>query len=251
MKERIQINYDAISIRRLLGDDPSSPVDIFALLGSQPDLTIVYYPMRDAISGMSVKDDTLKLIAINSRLSKGRQRFTAAHELCHLFFHNDFKTIVCSRDLVGARSDYEKEADQFASFFLAPYEAMLHFINNELNKKGERMSLDDIVRIEQHFGMSRQATLVRLQAEGLLSEEESNAMKTSVIRSAQRLGFSAELYQPSPESKQYLTVGSYIKMAHDLFASDKISRGKYEELLLDAFRDDMVYGKDSVEDHYD
>ena len=251
MKERIQINYDAISIRRQMGEDSSSPIDIFALLGSQSDLTVVYYPMRDAISGMSVKDDIIRLIAINSNLSKGRQRFTAAHELCHLFFHTEFKTIICSRDLVGTRSEHEKEADQFASFFLAPYEAMLSFINIDLDKKGKRIAVDDIVRIEQHFGMSRQATLVRLQSEGLITEEESKSMKTNVIRSAQKLGYSADLYQPNTDSKQYLTIGSYVKIANDLYSSEKISHGKYEELLLDAFRDDIVYGTDSVEEHYD
>ncbi len=251
MKERIQINYDAISLRRQMGEDSSSPIDIFALLGSQTDLTIVYYPMRDAISGMSVKDDQFKLIAINSKLSKGRQRFTAAHELCHLYFHHEFKSVVCSRDLVGMRNESEKEADQFASFFLAPYEALLNFIKIDLDKKGKRMTVDDIVRIEQHFGMSRQATLVRLQSEGLITEDEYNLMKTNAIRSAQKLGFSADLYQPNTEHKQYMTVGSYVKMANDLYSSGKISLGKYEELLLDAFRDDIVYGTDAVEEHDD
>jgi Zn-dependent peptidase ImmA (M78 family) len=234
-----------------MGEDSSSPIDIFALLGSQTDLTIVYYPMRDVISGMSVKDDQFKLIAINSKLTKGRQRFTAAHELCHLYFHNQFKSVVCSRDLVGMRSESEKEADQFASFFLAPYEALLNFIKIDLDKKGKRMTVDDIVRIEQHFGMSRQATLVRLQSEGLITEDESNLMKTNAIRSAQKLGFSADLYQPNTENKQYMTVGSYVKMANDLYSLGKISLGKYEELLLDAFRDDIVYGTDAVGEHDD
>lgn len=251
MKERIQINYDAVSVRRHMGEDSSSPVDIFALIGSRPDLTVVYYPMRDTISGMSVKDNHVKLIAINSKLSRGRQRFTAAHELCHLFFHKHFQTIICSRDLVGTRNEYEKEADQFASYFLAPYEAMLSFISHELDKKDKRLTIDDIVRIEQHFGLSRQATLVRLQSEGLITDDESNSMKSNAIRSAQKLGFPADLYLPNAENRQYLTIGSYVKIANDLYHAGKISVGKYEELLLDAFRDDIVYGTDSVEEHYD
>ena len=251
MKEKIQVNYDAVSLRRQMGEDSSSPIDIFALLGSQADLTVVYYPMRDTISGMSVKDDNIKLIAINSTLSKGRQRFTAAHELCHLFFHSEFKTIICSRDLTGIRNEFEKEADQFASFFLAPYEALLCFIEAELNKKDKSITIDDVVQIEQHFGMSRQATLVRLQSEGLISEAEAAVMKANVIRSAQRLGFSADLYQANTNSKQFLTIGSYVRIANELYNSEKISLGKYEELLLDAYRDDIVFGTDSVEEHYD
>ena len=251
MKEKIQVNYDAVSLRRQMGEDSSSPIDIFALLGSQADLTVVYYPMRDTISGMSVKDDNIKLIAINSTLSKGRQRFTVAHELCHLFFHSEFKTIICSRDLTGIRNEFEKEADQFASFFLAPYEALLCFIEAELKKKDKLITIDDVVQIEQHFGMSRQATLVRLQSEGLITEAEAAVMKANVIRSAQRLGFSADLYQANTHSKQFLTIGSYVRIANELYNSEKISLGKYEELLLDAYRDDIVYGTDSVEEHYD
>ena len=251
MKDLIRINYDAISIRRQMGEDSSSPIDIFALIGTQADLTVVYYPMRDTISGMSVKDDQFKLIAINSTLSKGRQRFTAAHELCHLYLHNEFKTIICSRDLAGNRSELENEADLFASYFLAPYEALRNFLDIKADRKSKLITIVDIVHIEQHFGMSRQATLVRLLSEGLITEAEVSSMKTNVILSAQKLGFSAELYKPNADGKLYFTIGSYIKIAHDLYNSDKISIGKYEELLLDAFREDIVYGADSVEEHYD
>lgn len=251
MKERIQINYDAISLRRQMGEDATSPIDIFALIGSQPDLTVVYYPMRDTISGMSVKDGSISLMAINSRLSEGRQRFTAAHELCHLFFHSEFKTIVCSRDLAGVRDKYEKEADQFASFFLAPYDALIKYIDVKPGKKRRSMTVEDVVRIEQYFGMSRQATLVRLQTEKLMTEAEAAVMKTNVISSAQKLGYPTDLYQAKPVEKQYLTFGSYVKIADELYSAKKISSGKYEELLLDAFRVDMVYGNDSVEEHYD
>ena len=59
MKVRIQINFDAVSLKRQMGEDATSPIDIFALIGSQPDLTVVYYPMRDTISGMSVKDGSM------------------------------------------------------------------------------------------------------------------------------------------------------------------------------------------------
>ena len=41
-----------------------------------------------------------------------------------------------------------------------------------------------------------------------------------------------------------MTYGRYIKRAEDLLSRGLISDGKYEELLLEAFRADLVYGLD-------
>jgi hypothetical protein len=72
-------------------------------------------------------------------------------------------------------------------------------------------------------------------------------MKSNVIRSALKLGYDASLYLPLPDNKQYMTNGSYIKLAEELKEKDIISDGKYEELLLDAFRPDMVFNLNAVE----
>ena len=40
---------------------------------------------------------------------------------------------------------------------------------------------------------------------------------------------------------EYLTIGNYIKLTEKAFEEDLISQGKKEELLLDAFREDIVY----------
>jgi len=42
-------------------------------------------------------------------------------------------------------------------------------------------------------------------------------------------------------------LGYYVKMADDLLAQEKISDGKYNELLLDGFRDDIVFGDEEDE----
>lgn len=251
MKERIRSNSDAISLRHTFGEDAGSPIDIFAIMGSLKDLTIVFVPMSDSISGMAVKYDETRLIAINSKLSKGRQRFTGAHELCHLYYHDYFKSMVCSKDLQGKKDELEREADQFASFFLAPYEALIRFIQNDLNKSDKKLSIEDVIRIEQYFGMSHQATLIRLQADKFITESDALLLKKDVIKTARSLGFSTDLYQPTPKEYQYMTTGSYVRFAEELKDKELISSGKYEELLLDAFRADIVYGDSLPEGEYD
>jgi Zn-dependent peptidase ImmA (M78 family) len=252
MKERIELNAEAISLRKQFGEDIYSPIDIFSILHSNEDLTIVFYPMGIRVSGICIREGNNKLIGINSTSTYGRQRFTLAHELYHLFFHEDFKSIVSFADLEKNKDPQEIEADMFASYFLAPYESLNDFIKNKLGKVKHSLEVNDIVKIEQHYGLSRQATLWRLINDGYLSQEKTNTMKTGIISSAMKLGFDDKLYRPTPEDKQYITLGKYIKLAEELKERDLISNGKYEELLLNGFRGDMVYGLNTVgEESYD
>ena len=44
------------------------------------------------------------------------------------------------------------------------------------------------------------------------------------------------------------TFGKYIKLAEELKSKEAISQGKYEELLLEGFRSDIVYGSNLDEE---
>jgi len=252
VKERIEINSDAINLRKYFGEDIYSPIDIFSMLNNSEDFTVVFYPMSDRISGICIRENGNRIIGINSTLTYGRQRFTAAHELCHLFFHNNFKSIICAKDIDKNKDSQEKEADMFASYFLAPYEAMNDFIVTKLKKQKGNLDINDVVKIEQNYGLSRQATLWRLINEGYLSIDDSESMKTGIISSAIKLGFDDKLYLPAPQEKQYYTLGRYIKLAEELKEKELMTSGKYEEILLDAFRGDIVFGLNiEGEENYD
>ena len=67
-------------------------------------------------------------------------------------------------------------------------------------------------------------------------------MQKGIINIATKLGFDISLYQSSSETKKSIVLGHYIYQAEKLLQEELISDGKYEELLLDAFRDDIVYG---------
>ena len=250
MKEKIELNSEAINLRKEFGEDSNSPIDIFSLIHNNEDLTIVFYPMSSRVSGICIRDGNNKIIGVNSNSTYGRQRFTIAHELYHLFFHEDFKSIVCFTDLEMNKDPQEKEADMFASYFLAPYEALSYFIKSKLGKEKQELNIEDVVKIEQYFGISRQAILWRLVNDGYLSYETANFMKSGIISSAKRLGYDDDLYTPTPEDKQYATFGKYIKLAEKLKNKDIISQGKYEEILLNGFRSDIVYGFDLNEEEF-
>jgi len=243
VKPKTELIYQANELRKRFGEDLSSPIDVFAILQSQEALTLVFYPFSNHISGMCIRTRSGdQLVAINSTRTVGRQRFTAAHELYHLFVQDEITTVICGTDIGGGKDDEEKNADTFASYFLAPNDALRSFIEKNLLKGARRsITLEDVVRIEQYFRMSRQATLYRLVGESWITLDFANTLKQDIIASARRLGFGDELYSSTPDSRQYFTTGSYIELAEQLDESGVISNGKYEELLLDAYRADIVY----------
>lgn len=243
MKPKSELSYQANELRKRFGEDLSSPIDVFAVLQAQENLTLVFYPFSDRISGMCARTRSGEaLIAINSTRTMGRQRFTAAHELYHLFVQDEISTVICGNEIGAGRDEEEKNADCFASYFLAPNDALRSFVEKNLMKGARRpVTVEDVVRIEQHFRMSRQAALYRLVGDGWLSLDLANPLKCDIIVSARRLGFGDELYVPTPENRQHFTTGRYIDLAERLRDGGGISTGKYEELLLEAYRADIVY----------
>ena len=236
MIDYAKLMAQATVLRKQLGEDDSSPIDIFSLVQGVEGLTLVYYPMGEKLSGMCIKSQKgNNLIAINSAMTIGRQRFSLAHELYHLYFDS------CMMSVCGKRLNYGKEversADMFASYFLMP--------ESGIESNAAQLTLDDVIRIEQYFGISHQAAVYRLMHTSYLSDEEgTRLLNMSVRRRAETLGYSPALYLPLPAERQYMTYGHYVKQAEKLIESELISYGKYEELLLDAFRADLVYGDD-------
>lgn len=243
MKPKDELSFQANDLRRKFGEDIFSPIDIFPLLQTHEDKTLIFYPLSSNISGMCIRNHSGdQIIAINSKSTYGRQRFTAAHELYHLYVQEGFKSVVCGFDIGHGMDEEEKNADCFASYFLAPNDGLRTFIEKILKKgRNNSLSIDDVVRIEQYFGMSRQATLYRLVGDKYIKLDYANSLKTKIIASARNLGFDEKLYIPSQEEKQYFTIGNYIKIAEKLRRNGIISIGKYEEFLLEAFRSDMVF----------
>ncbi len=241
MINKMDIHAQAIELRREFNEDEVSFIDVFALVNQIPYLTLVMYPLGSHISGMCIKNEKANLIAVNSGMSYGRQRFSLAHELYHLFYDMEIKSTISSMSLESS-DETEKTANQFASYFLAPYGALRKSVMDMTEMKSHPLTLKNIITLEQQYGMSHQAMLRRLVDDGHLTSTEADRMKNGVITEAKRFGFDESLYLPTVNEKQMRTLGYYLQQADTLYESDVISVGKYEELLLDAFRHDIVYG---------
>lgn len=239
MIDKIELIYRADQLRMMFGEDANSYIDIFNLIDNSEDITLFYFPM-EKVSGMCIIEGESKIIGVNSLTSKGRQRFTVAHELYHLYYHTDKSCYVCGTDIGDIRNEKEREADQFASYFLAPYNAFKTYVDSIVAIK-KRIDIYDVVKIEQFFGISHIATLVRLLEDGYINKskyDKYSAEKPAPI--AKKIGYSSKLYAPNTQKKY--TTGQYIRLVNKTKERDLISKAKSDEMLLAAYRSDLVFG---------
>lgn len=247
MINKVELINKAIFIRKRLGEDESSPIDIFKLVQSIDNLSIIFYPLNKNISGVCYKGEKSSVIAINSDMSIGRQRFSLAHELYHLYYDKSASSSVSLLN-IGEGDEIERNADQFASYFLVPGPTLYE----KVDKIGrDNLDIENIIKLEQYFGVSHKAMLYRLVDEGFIDFQTAKSMEYGVVSIAARLGYDTSIYYPSSPDKKMGVLGYYISSADKLLDSGLISRGKYEELLLDAFRDDIVYGMNECEARLD
>ena len=129
MIDRIDLSNKASNLRKKLGEDVESSIDIFKLVQKIENLTLVFYSLGTNISGVCYKGKNSNVIAINSDMSIGRQRFSFAHELYHLYF-DDVTTSTVSPIMIGSDDDNEKKADQFASYFLIPTISLYNMVED-------------------------------------------------------------------------------------------------------------------------
>lgn len=240
-----ELNSLALRTRRIWNEDGYSPIDIFAIVNGWKDkkITIVKYPMSSRISGMCTKEGEDIIICINSTTSYGRQRFTLAHELYHVLYEENMQRTICGMSMNDDKSESEQEADQFASYLLMPYDALIEYEPNR-----EKWNLEKMIDAEQFFQISHQTMLHRLVCDRLLAKAEAAEYKLVTVSSvAARMGYGKELYFRTNENKQYFTTGEYIRKVERMTEQDFISEGKREELYLAAYRPDIVYGFDEGE----
>ena len=230
------LNYHAVKLRNKFGINEFSPIDFNSILLSQEEITFLSFPMTDNLCGICVKDINNKVIAVNSSRSLGRQRFSLAHELYHLYIQEEFEFSVCTNDI---RNPEEKKANEFARYFLIPQNTLYWFFEKylklDLNKID--INLSHIIKIEQYYQISHSAILYRLKDEGLINQIQFDDYKNDIIKTALSLGYDADLYR---STDKIVANGKYIKLVEKLLCDDKITNREYEEFLTDVGRLDLL-----------
>ena len=112
-------------------------------------------------------------------------------------------------------------------------------------KGDDELTYEHMIRLEQYYGMSHQAMLWRLISEKYITKEQAEQLGVGVMKKARQLGYEDTLYRPMPLAVQKRTYGHYLRQVEELQNRGMVSNGKIEEFLLEAFREDMVFGEDT------
>lgn len=125
------------------------PLDPFELL-SKNDIIYQFKDFKE-LEGIYIvpeNDEDIAVVGINLNRPITRQRFTAAHELCHHI--KDRTSITCP--IGGKKNEIEKFADKFASELLMPSDYFMEEVKKLI--KNKYVSFDDALRLSIFFGVS-------------------------------------------------------------------------------------------------
>lgn len=203
----------------------TEPINIENLL-LELGILVVYKPMSDSFSGMAIISGSVKAILINSLCALGRQNFTIAHEIYHLFIQEKHVPHLCVIGQFDKKEVEEYRADIFATNFLLPLEGIKQHIPPSENKN--TISPLTILKISTFFGSSWAFTLRRLTDCGFLSKARYEELKIlSPTYVANQYGYPTHLYKPTEEK----VVGNFGEISKTLYDKGIISESHYYELM--------------------
>ncbi|RQW99445.1 ImmA/IrrE family metallo-endopeptidase [Micromonospora globispora] len=163
----------------------SGPVgDLVALVESLGIPVELSSDLPEGIHGITVHDESLGnwdcAIIIRVQDFWVRQRYTLAHELCHVLYRDSGLVSVNDDGIEDSTQDEESRAEFFARHFLAPApEARRVWLSNLRASRGD--SVRALCEFMLHFGISRQAALRILQSGQLISAEAADNLRQRLV----------------------------------------------------------------------
>ncbi|GLP72063.1 hypothetical protein TUSST3_86810 [Streptomyces sp. TUS-ST3] len=217
----------AARLRAYLDFSETEPVEDLTGLVESFGVPVEYRKLPDNVHGISIPekwgDCVSWIVVINSNDVWSRQRFTLAHELCHVLQNDPGQVIVDRAKMQDLRP--ERIANSFARHFLLPEEALLE----KLEKRGAistRTQLAALVaEIVLTYGLSRDATMIAL------GEVAEDGIDESLMRFCQTAPVS-ELMRITGNSAAWDELNS---TQGESFPSERLS-----QQVLDAYAEQLV-----------
>lgn len=206
---------------------PINPFDMLNFLK-------VHYIFRkfDNIEGIYLPKKTYTdydLVAINSNRKITRQRFTAAHEMCHIIKDAKDNQIVCP---TNSGEHIEKFADSFAASLLMPKDELRKQIDARV-ENNKSLTLDDVLLISNYFGTSFISCFYRIR--NIFPYDLEYKDKEQLQK-----------YKPDRKRKEFEI--TEIELYYDLFNSwNDILFGVADEFSKQVFKHKYVYNDARLE----
>lgn len=226
---RKQAEQDAQSLRNWLGIGEGPIQNLFALLELQLGVRVYARKLDAKVSGLFAYDEAVgACILINAGHRQDRRTLTGAHELGHFIATRRRPEIYQDEKYENSRE--ERYANAFASAFLMPARAVMEKFK-ELTIGSSHLTRRHIILLAHFFGVSRQATVLRLEELGLTKKGTWDwFMDNGGITDEQvRQVIGPEAYGPvlgeeAQSSRLFL-------LAIEAWKKDLISEGQMSEML--------------------
>jgi Zn-dependent peptidase ImmA (M78 family) len=166
--------------RQALGlglDAPVSVLDAVEDLGGVP---VCVQEFAGDVAGLFYRRDGRAYLFVNGGHPVARQRFTLAHEFGHERMGHSPR--VESPAAMGSKDPQEVQANYFAGAFLAPRQA----VRNWSERHELPADLELVVRMGAFFGLSAEASRIRLELAGVIAKTESARLKARIAASEHR-----------------------------------------------------------------
>lgn len=227
---KLQIKNAANAFRKEYGYGETDPIRLDSFLLKKNILT-VFKSLSSNLAGMAIKaNDDDMFIMVNQNHSLGKQHFTIAHELYHLFIQENFTSQRCITGLFDKQTDIEEEkADCFAANLLLPELGVYELIPEKEKKRRNSITEETIFKIQQYYSVSVNAVIYRLVELELVDKSYFETYnKLGKKQLARLLGYDVRLYEKGNTDR---VIGNYGSLANALFEKSLISESFYFELL--------------------
>lgn len=226
---RKQAEQDAQSLRNWLGIREGPIQNLFALLELQVGVRVYARKLDAKVSGLFAYDEAVgACILINAGHRQDRRTLTGAHELGHFIATRRRPEIYQDEKYENSRE--ERYANAFASAFLMPARAVMEKFK-ELTIGSSHLTRRHIILLAHFFGVSRQATVLRLEELGLTKKGtwdwfiDNGGITDEQVR--QVIGPAA--YGPAPGEEAQSS--RLFLLAIEAWKKDLISEGQMSEML--------------------
>lgn len=228
----------AARLRGYLRIDEVHPiVDLNELIESL-GYPVEYRPLPDQVHGISIPeqwgDKASWVIMINSRDIWSRQRFTLAHELCHVL-QNDTGQVIVDRATAQDQRP-ERIANSFARHLLLPEEALMTKIEEHGTISTDEQAAKLLADVILTYGVSREATLIAVSefAEEELEERLADFCRRVSVTETMRISGNSDAWDELNAARN-LTFPSerLVQQVLDAYSEKLVSLQTVAEVIAD------------------
>lgn len=210
--------------------------DLASLVEKAFGVDVAVVDLGPDFDGLATSADEVKLIVLSTSHLPSRQRFTLAHELCHLLAGDDHG-VHLDRDVFDkaqARNPSEKRANAFAAAFLMPEEILREAVGST------GLTHDAFTALATDLMVTPMALAFRLRDLRLIDAGTCDRFRsTSAANAARSAGRSAEFARRVTESRRARPPGLLVRDTYAAYEAGAATLRPYAALIdvdVDALR---------------